>query len=123
LPARRANHTAVWTGSEMIVFGGLNYEKSLRTGDRYNPATDSWSRVSLTNAPVARNNHTAVWTGTEMVVWGGYNQIGTGAIYLNSGGRYNPANNTWTPISISNAPTARGWHTAVWTGSSMLVWG
>lgn len=123
LPARRANHTAVWTGSEMIVFGGLNYEKSLRTGARYNPATNSWSKVSLTNAPVARNNHTAVWTGTEMVVWGGFNQIGTGAVYLNSGGKYNPANNTWTPTSISNAPTARGLHTAVWTGTSMLVWG
>jgi N-acetylneuraminic acid mutarotase len=123
LPARRANHTAVWTGSEMIVFGGLNYEKSVGSGDRYNPATDSWSKVRLTNAPVARNNHTAVWTGTEMIVWGGYHQIGTGAVYLNSGGRYNPANNTWTPTSTSNAPTARGYHTSVWTGTRMLVWG
>src|SRR5207237_7294041 len=69
LPARRANHSAVWTGSEMIVFGGINYERSVGTGDRYNPATDSWSRVSLTNAPIARNNHSAVWTGTEMIVW------------------------------------------------------
>ena len=123
LPARRAYHTAVWTGSEMIVFGGINYEKSLRTGARYNPATNSWARVSMANAPDARNNHTAVWTGTEMVVWGGYNQIGSAAIYLNSGGKYNPANNTWTATSINNAPTARGLHTAVWTGTSMLVWG
>ncbi len=72
LPARRANHTAVWTGSEMIVFGGLNYDESLGTSDRYNPATDSWSRANLKNAPIARINPTAVWTGTEMVVWGGY---------------------------------------------------
>src|SRR5207253_8383836 len=72
LPARRANHTAVWTGSEMIVFGGRNYELPVGTGDRYNPATDTWSKVSLTNAPIPRYNHTAVWSGTEMIVWGGY---------------------------------------------------
>src|SRR5438477_13148978 len=49
LPARRANHTAVWTGSEMIVFGGINYDQPVGISDRYNPATDSWSKVSLTN--------------------------------------------------------------------------
>ena len=35
-------HTAVWTGSEMIVWGGTgaNY---FNTGGRYNPNTDSWT--------------------------------------------------------------------------------
>jgi hypothetical protein len=30
---------------------------------------------------------------------------------------------TWTPTSTTNAPTARGGHTAVWTGSEMIIWG
>jgi hypothetical protein len=30
---------------------------------------------------------------------------------------------TWTITSITNAPSARFLHTAVWTGSEMIVWG
>ena len=64
-------HTAVWTGSEMIVWGGYDGGNVLNTGGRYNPSTDSWTATSTTNAPAARTDHTAVWTGSEMIVWGG----------------------------------------------------
>src|SRR5439155_12119781 len=30
---------------------------------------------------------------------------------------------TWTPTTLTNAPSARYQHTAVWTGSEMIVWG
>ena len=30
---------------------------------------------------------------------------------------------TWTATSLTNAPSARYHHTAVWTGSEMIVWG
>jgi N-acetylneuraminic acid mutarotase len=120
-PARRAQHTAVWTGSEMIVWGGRNYGFGVGTGDRYNPATDQWSKVSLTHAPVARTAHTAVWTGTEMIVWGG-TTLPENAV-LKSGGRYDPASDSWKPTNLSNAPANRFFHTAVWTGSLMVVWG
>ena len=39
------------------------------------------------------------------------------------GQRYNPANNTWTEMNTTNAPAARMRHSAVWTGSRMIVWG
>ena len=71
-PAARVGHTAVWTGSEMIVWGGLRRSTYLNTGGRYNPGTDSWTATSTTNAPEARTWHTAVWTGSEMIVWGGW---------------------------------------------------
>jgi hypothetical protein len=32
-------------------------------------------------------------------------------------------NDTWTATSTTNAPSARWDHTAVWTGSEMIVWG
>ena len=71
-PIGRDLHTAVWTGSEMIVWGGYNYPAlDLNTGGRYNPATDMWTATSTANAPVARRYHRAVWAGSEMVVWGG----------------------------------------------------
>src|SRR5439155_1678769 len=69
-PTARDSHTAVWTGSEMIVWGGRSSGGYLNTGERYNPSTDSWIATSRTNAPTGREFHTAVWTGTEMVVWG-----------------------------------------------------
>jgi hypothetical protein len=109
----------VWTGSQMIVWGGYN-GPSLNTGGRYNPTTDSWTATSTTSAPDARENHTAAWTGSQMIVWGGFN----GAIgNFNTGGRYNPSTDSWTATSTTGAPAARASHTAVWTGSEVTIWG
>src|SRR5207244_4682482 len=30
---------------------------------------------------------------------------------------------TWTPTSLTNVPSTRDGHTAVWTGTEMIVWG
>jgi N-acetylneuraminic acid mutarotase len=114
-PSARDLHTAVWTGSEMIVWGGTNFSNYLNTGGRYNPSTDSWTATSTTNAPSARARHTAVWTGSEMIIWGGAGD--------STGGKYNPMTDSWVPTSTSNAPSGRDSHTAVWTGSEMIVWG
>jgi hypothetical protein len=115
VPSARTDHTAVWTGSEMIVWGGWGGGPGLNTGGRYNPSTDSWTATSTTNAPPGRIWHTAVWTGSEMIVWGGTND--------STGGRYNPITDSWTPTSTTNAPSARNLHAAVWTGTAMIVWG
>ena len=116
-PSARAAHTAVWTGSEMIVWGGTDGQGNfLNTGARYNPTTDSWMPTSTINAPSGRDFHTAIWTGSEMIVWGGTSLGGTG-------GRYNPTTDSWMPTSTINVPLAGLGHTAVWTGSEMIVWG
>ena len=119
-PDARRWHTAVWTGTEMIVWGGISSSGSnLNTGGRYNPSTDSWTATSTTNAPVGRVAHTAVWTGSEMIVWGGYD----GSSFVNTGSRYDPRFDSWTATSTANAPADRELHTAVWIGSEMIVWG
>ncbi|OGF63608.1 MAG: hypothetical protein A2Y62_13420 [Candidatus Fischerbacteria bacterium RBG_13_37_8] len=121
-PAVRMNHSAVWTGSEMIVWGGkYNTYTYLKSGSKYFPSTDSWTSISETSAPAARASHTAVWTGAEMIVWGGY----SGSNKYNNGGRFQPLSNTWTPLNIgtATAPEAREYHTAVWIGFEMIVWG
>jgi N-acetylneuraminic acid mutarotase len=114
-PSARAFQKAVWTGSEMIVWGGQDDANLFNTGGKYSPSTDSWTPTTTANAPSARSGHTAVWTGSEMIIWGGNAD--------NTGGKYNPATNSWIATSIANAPTGRGNHTAVWTGSEMIVWG
>ena len=118
----RVLHTAVWTGSEMIVWGGQDINGNYsNTGGRYDPSTDSWTATSITNAPDGRISHTAVWTATEMIVWGGANG-NTGGVF-DTGGRYTPGTNSWTATSTTNVPSARYFHSAVWTGSEMIVWG
>src|SRR5206468_7487784 len=114
----RDAHTAVWTGSEMIVWGGAGLSGYVNTGGRYNPGADSWTATTTNNAPIARFYPTAVWTGSEMIAWGGDN-----GSQLNTGGRYNPGTDSWAATSTTNAPSARDSHTAVWTGSEMIVWG
>ena len=118
-PYARVGQAAIWTGSEMIVWGGHGTCCYLNTGGRYKPSTDSWTATSTTNAPSGRDAPTAVWTGTEMIVWGGVRRRSV----LDTGGRYNPGTNSWTATSTTNAPAARAVHTAVWTGSEMIVWG
>ena len=119
-PFKRDSHTAVWTGTEMIVWGGgyTGATEYQNTGGRYNPSTDSWTATSTVNAPSGRWGHNAVWTGSEMIIWGGADSFGIN----NTGARYNPVTNSWTPTSTTNAP-APGFYTAVWTGSEMIVWG
>jgi N-acetylneuraminic acid mutarotase len=116
-PSPRSYHAAVWTGSRMIVWGG----GGLNDGGIYDPATDTWTATSTTNAPSGRNDHTAVWTGSRLILWGGTG--GAGALYLNTGGIYDPATDTWTATSTMDAPASRQRHGALWTGSQMIVWG
>jgi N-acetylneuraminic acid mutarotase len=118
-PEAREGQTAVWTGTEMIVWGGFDGITRFNTGGRYNPSTDSWTATTTTNAPSGRVSHRAVWTGTEMIVWGGASD---GVTFLNTGGRYNPTTDSWTATTLTNAPSPRS-APSVWTGSEMIVWG
>src|ERR1035441_9818208 len=77
-PAARYLHTAVWTGSEMIVWGGYNNFVGgyLSSGARFNPTANSWAVLPTTGAPLAREAQVAVWLGGEMIVWGGWSSSG-----------------------------------------------
>ncbi|HYV85684.1 MAG TPA: hypothetical protein VFB49_07230, partial [Patescibacteria group bacterium] len=119
---RRAGHTAIWTGTEMIVWGGGSDLFIGSTGGRYDPAADHWTPMSTTNAPSRRVGYAVVWTGTEMIVWGGFDSDSNGLISFADGARYSPAANTWTPTTNTNRPVNRAYPAAVWTGRAMLVW-
>src|SRR5437899_3715144 len=72
-PAGRYIATAVWTGSEMIVWGGSNTAIQ-NTGGRYNLGTDRWTATTAINPTAARYSTTTVWTSSELIAWGGAGQ-------------------------------------------------
>ena len=118
-PDARVFQTIVWTGSQMIIWGGWSNGQS-NTGGIYDPSTNEWMSISAEKVPDMRENHTAVWTESSMIVWGGVNDnVGV----LNTGGQYDPSTNTWRPITTEGVPEARNGHTAIWTGNQMIVWG
>ena len=58
--------TMVWTGREVIVFGGT-------TAGAYDPQTRIWRRLPPLPAGVSpvRSHHRMVWTGSEAIFFGG----------------------------------------------------
>ena len=87
-------------------------------GGRYNPTANSWTATATPPAhPPRAHSHGGVDRQRNDRL-GRYN-----GSYLNDGGRYNPTANSWTALPTSGAPAARYSHTAVWTGSEMIVWG
>lgn len=118
--------TWVWTGTEVLIWGGLPGPTALddhrvsdgSDGAAYVPATGNWRL--LPPAPLAgRFAHIAAWTGHEMLVWGGVSTP-DGRIARPDGAAYDPVTNTWrriTPSPIHRTGTSVG----VWTGSRWVV--
>src|SRR6185503_16800911 len=109
VPDPRYGHSAVWTGTEMIVWGGERMRSSGKgpaNAGRYDPVTDTWRGVSPVGAPEQNMTVHAVWSGSEMIVWGGPQWSG----------RYSPQSDTWSPISTVGMPEHRPGQTVVWTG-------
>ena len=50
-PAGRTSFTAIWTGTEMIVWGGRGINM-LNTGSRYTASTDCWAATRIINVPL-----------------------------------------------------------------------
>jgi hypothetical protein len=132
VPEPRSDHSAVWTGQEMIVWGGRSVIYALNSGAKYDPISDSWLPTSL--SPVSLMDQTAIWTGTKMIVWGGRTFLGCCST-SSKGAVYDPTADEWQPTSLAGASTRRAEHTAIWTGETaenpqprpfskeMIVWG
>jgi hypothetical protein len=117
----RAEVSEVWTGRELLVWGGLLYNspsEMFGDGAAYNPATHQWR--PLPASPLApRFGATGVWTGSEFVIWGGVGKLQNA---LADGAAYDPVANRWR--QIGTAPiSGRGRAYGVWTGRRILVWG
>lgn len=113
----------VWSGSEMIVWGGVTAGGDTNTGGRYEPLSDTWTATSTSDAPTGRHFSSAIWTGSEMIIWGGMSGNLDNGTWYDTGGRYNPLSDSWSATSVLGAPSPRIWHVDVWTGEEFIVWG
>jgi N-acetylneuraminic acid mutarotase len=123
----RHGASAVWTGREMIVWGGAwragNASIWLADGAAYDPANDRWRRLAA--SPLGpRSDAVAAWTGKDVLVWGGQKQGSLDGFgdEFDDGALYDPARDTWKPMAqwpLAHRYGAR----AVWTGTRLVVWG
>lgn len=118
-PTPKSGQSSIWTGQELLVWGGNSGSVQYATGSRYRPDLDQWQLISTVNAPDPRDQQSAVWTGLEMIIWGG----NTSGVYVNTGGRFNPSNQVWTAMTTNGAPAGRFGHVAIWTGTRLVIVG
>jgi N-acetylneuraminic acid mutarotase len=112
----RYQHTAVWDGREMIVFGGAVGDAPEAAA--YEPNRDEWSRVPASGL-AQRVRHHAVWTGHSMIVWGGaINSLdGESTTYYDDGALYDPCTKAWRTIAKAPGVFHEG-STAVWSSTT-----
>lgn len=119
-PRARHGHRAVWTGTAMLIWGGMDANGDpLDDGAAYQPSTGAWTALPSAGAPTARHDHVAVWTGQEMVIAGGMTRTGP----VSDGAAFDPSSGRWRPLSVRGGPLARRSATAAWAGSEMIVFG
>lgn len=119
-PTPRANHSAIWTGTRMIVWGGQDAASTKGDGAALDPVSGNWTTLGTGGAPSPRYGHKAAWDGSKMFIWGGTN----GTTYFDDGFTYDPATNAWAPVVFEDQVLAgRSGHSLVYNGQTFLMWG
>ncbi len=109
----------VWTGEELIVWGGSVVVGDIflggsTTGAAYDPVAGEWR--TLAESPLgSRNPGVSVWTGTEMIIGGNGDQTDGDASWA----AYNPATDSWRVLP--DPPIrAGGVYSGTWTGDEVV---
>jgi hypothetical protein len=104
----------VWTGTELIVWGGIEDDQPCCTesndGAAFDPAEGTWRQIAP--APDGIGAGVVLWTDSEMIVWNAGTPDTVSAAY-------DPAGDTWRSISDPPFPDFE----AFWTGETALAFG
>lgn len=116
-PGSRFTYAGVWTGRELLVWGGPGPQAAA-----YDPVADVWR--TMDPGPLsAMATATATWTGRDVVVVG---RLGRPGLSEPDGARlaaaaFDPATGRWRDLGRSDAVTAPTG--AAWSGSRVVVVG
>ena len=113
---------AVWSGEEMIVWGGGRRGTNPEPGEQsdgaaYDPATDSWRILAPAPEGVLGFPEASVWTGDAALFWVGNSPDGPAA-----GALYDPESDSWERIPDGPLGPREG-AASVWTGSELVLIG
>ena len=103
---------AVWTGREVIVFGGGGAGQ-FGDGAAFNPTTGHWRALSASPLPAGWSNPVTIWTGGEMIVVADTSQ-GKRVV------AYRPDTNRWRQLP-DPPPQSPDLRAAVWNGHALLL--
>lgn len=110
---------AVWTGREMIVWGGIERSGTpapASDGAAYDLTADSWRAIAPAPPGVLGDvGAAAAWTGDEAVFWAGNSPDGPAA-----GAVYNPDTDAWQQLADGPLGPREG-YSSVWTGTELLI--
>jgi N-acetylneuraminic acid mutarotase len=112
----------VWTGRELIGWGGGCCGDAFSDGAAYNPATNTWRK--LATSPLAPSQSPiGAWDGHELIVLvGDYGPDGMRwPARFARAAAYDPSTDTWH--RIAPLPESRGGATVTWDGRELLVVG
>jgi hypothetical protein len=121
---------AVWTGREVLVWGGLTATGEAPNvarpadGVAYDPARRTWRRLPRPPLQLryVSTNQWVLWTGRELLA-GGVEQSAGGGVVV---GAYDPATNRWRLLPrsprLTGGPDYLQARTAMWAGTRLLVW-
>jgi hypothetical protein len=116
-PAARENHTATWTGTAMIIFGGNLGTTVLNTGAIYNPGANTWTTISAVGAPNVRN-HGVSWGAGKLFVAGGSSNDVDGSNILQW---YTESTNSWSAQTLFGE--AKLMNHCFYKNNMIVVWG
>jgi hypothetical protein len=118
----RTFNGVVWSGSEMIVWGGVHRSagggEQLADGAAYDPSTDSWEKLAPAPAGLkGGGGQAAAWTGSEAAFWVGNSPDGPVGTAV-----YDPVAGSWHRLPAGPLGVREG-YVSVWTGSRLLIMG
>jgi hypothetical protein len=102
----RASPVMVWTGREVVVFGGLVGETSLLDGAAWNPATNKWRAIA--RSPLSGKEAVGAWLADRLIV-----------VTSTSAASYDPEIDRWT--ELPPAPIRVGWQSVAVAASRLFV--
>lgn len=120
-PSNRRGAHGFWTGSEMILWGGLNggalSERTIVY--LFDPVGNSWRAGSGEGGEEIEGvlNPVVEWSGTYLYLNGGVNGTSERDIFF----EYDPVTQLW--VKRIGGPTDREGAFGKWNGSQLVVWG
>jgi hypothetical protein len=105
----RGNTVTVWTGTEVLVWGGYRGEPTaplaFQSGAAFNPTTGTWRKIA--DNQWGHPGALGVWAGDRLYV-----------LAKNGGAAYDPGTDSWH--DVAPLPGDGGFVAVAWTGTQLL---